>query len=191
MNATIWLIAEDESDYRLLRHLIRRKGFDIRVKRQGLLGGSGGISRLAHQLPRLIAHLQAKKQPGDCIAVFHDADTNTQADRSTYTRIRQECDRHADVSLIVAHDEIESWLLADAGLCKWLHQNPRNRDNEAKPSDTLKSLLMRQHKLKYQGPSREKVWQHLDATGDQHSPSMQDALSKLEKAPCMKNNMCR
>jgi len=186
MSGTIWLITEDESDKVIVEALVRKKGFDIQVARLKLTGGSGGVDRLAHQLERLIRDAKDMKKPNDCIVVLHDADIHMQqSNRQTYEQIRRIC-KDNKVTLILARDEIEAWLLADSGICKWLGIRPRNHDEETKPKDKLNSLLDQKHNMKYRERNQEKILAHLNGDGDTHSPSMQEALQHLEDAPCTK-----
>jgi hypothetical protein len=180
MSPSIWLIAEDLTD----AEIVDRRGLSIRVRLLTPEGNARGIFVLAAQLEKLIRRAIQGKKTGDCIAVLHDADIYTQPDRTAYERIRATCQRYQDtVALIVVYDEIESWLLADEGLCRWLGVRPQNCDSQAKPSDRLRTLLQRK-RMKWQGRDRQKVLEQIDGTGDRLSPSMQTALSHLEDAPC-------
>jgi hypothetical protein len=186
MSGTIWLIAEDESDGQIVQALLDARQVKVRVRVLVPTGGSGGISRLARQLPRLIEQAKANKQRNDCIAVLHDADEHTQQARQPYNRVKEICEQHSrDVILVIARDEIEAWLLADPGLCGWLGVKAGNCDGQSKPSETLNSLLKSEKGMKYQGPARDKVLVHLDGGGDQHSPSLRAALAHLDGAPCV------
>ena len=186
MSATIWLITEDESDKVIVEALVRKKGFDVKVARLKLSGGSGGISRLAHQLKRLINDAKGMKGPNDCIAVLHDADSHMQqANRQTYVEIERIC-KSEKVKLILAKDEIEAWLLADSGVCKWLDIRPRNNDEESKPKERLDSLLKQKHEMRYRERNQLEILAHLNGDGDTRSPSMREALQHLENAPCTK-----
>jgi hypothetical protein len=182
---TIWLIVEDKNDALVVKEILRKRGLFHKVEPILPSGGGKGISRLAKQLDKLITDTKRKKKAQDCIAVLHDADEQTQTDRTLYNQIKTICHNHRqDVALIIAFDEIESWLLADSGLCRWLDISPKNWDNSSKPSATLESLLTKQKRMKFQGPNRAKVLSHLEGTGDQVSPSMKVAVAFLNKAPC-------
>lgn len=92
---------------------------------------------------------------------------------------------HQDVSLIIAKDEIESWLLADEGLCKWLGIKAKNRDEDKQPSNILDSAVKKTSGKKYT-LMRETVLKKLDGTGDKHSLSMKKAVQRLQNAPCFR-----
>ncbi len=189
MSPTIWLIVEDETDGHMVQALLdgalgQNK---IRVAWLNPTGNTGGVSRLAHQLERLIQDAQRKRNPGDCIAVLHDADEligHTPEERKPYRRIKVICDKYKnDVALIIARDEIESWLLADEGLCKRLKLTPRNWDTKPKPTEALRKAVRDEMGIEY-SRKREKVLIHVDGTGHKRSPSMRRAMKHLENAPC-------
>jgi hypothetical protein len=187
MSLTIHLITEskkDESDVQVVRALIKKRGLDIKIQPVEVSGGSGGISRLAEQLETLIKIALLKRKPGDCVAVLHDTDEQTQSARTAYNRIKAICKKYqADVTRVVARQAVESWLLADAGLCQWLETKPKPHDKTPKPKDVLNSLLQRK-RMKWQGPDRGKVLDHVDGSGDQCSPSMKRAVAHLEESSC-------
>jgi hypothetical protein len=185
MSPAIWLIAEDQDDAQLVRALIQKRGLSITVRHVQMEGGSGGISRLAAQLEKLIQGAIRKRQSGDCVAVLHDADKQTQPDRTVYNKIEAICKKYqTDVTLVFAYDAIESWLLADAGLCQWLETKPKNHDKTPKPKDVLRSLLQHKKRMKWSGPDRDKVLAHIDGSGDRCSPSMKKAVAHLKELPC-------
>jgi hypothetical protein len=187
MSGAIWLITEDANDIEVVRVLLRAKKIFVDVHPLRPARKPGGISRLHEQLEELIQAAKGRKSARDCIAVLHDFDQFSQPNRETYTRIKQVCERHEkEVVLVIARDEIEAWLLADSGLCKWLEIKPRNCDEKMKPSDELSSLVQSKKKLKWQGADRAKVLAHIDGTGDKFSPSMQEALEHLKDAPCVR-----
>ena len=186
MSGTIWLITEDENDGEVIKALLAAKNIHVRVKIRKLTGNTGSVSRLAVQLKKHIQTAQREKSANDCIAVLHDADEKSQPDRELYRKIAQIC-RQMQVKEVIAKDELESWLLADGGLCKWLGITPKNWDEQRKPSDKLASLLKAKKKLKYQARGRDVVRNHLDGTGDKYSHSMSAALKLLEDAPCIKD----
>ena len=183
MSGTIYLIAEDRTDADVVRAILHAHGIAVHVSPLPPTGG-GGISRMAKDLERLIETARNKRNPGDCIAVLHDADELVEPRREHYQRIEAICRRHRDdVIHVVAHDEIEAWLLADEGVCRWLETSVNNQDRQRKPSDRLKRLVKRKLKKDYSGPNRAKVWSQLDGTN--HSPSLKQALKHLENAPCV------
>jgi hypothetical protein len=185
MTATIHLIVEDRRDAEVIRSILRAKKLNIQIR--PMPPKSGGIFRLAKELDNLIQVALHNRESGDCIAVLHDADEQTQVNREVYEHIKRICTSYKkDVVLVVARDELEAWLLADNGVCQWLGIAPKNRDAEKRPSDTLAGLMQSKYKLKYQGSDRAGIFTHIDGTGDKFSPSMQKALQHLENAPCMK-----
>lgn len=181
MSGTIWLITEDESDADAVQALLVAHGIQVRIHALTLTGGKGGISRLTAQLERLIKTAMAQKGKNDCIAVLHDADEYKQPDRSKYEAIADICGRYT-VKHIVAHDELEAWLLADAGISQWLGIPHKNWDTQKEPSAELNRLLKRAKGMKYQGRSRQAVLRHL--MGENHSTSLKKALQHLDNAPC-------
>jgi hypothetical protein len=101
--------------------------------------------------------------------------TDSQSNREHYDSIERVCKKHK-VKLIVARDEIESWIRADSGICDWLGLQPRNWDEHSKPSDELNRQLQKKYRMKYQASDRAKVLEHLNGEADKHSPSMKQAL---------------
>lgn len=185
MTGTIHLIVEDETDIDVVRAICNARNLNVRVRKYVPTGGSKGISRLAKQLDRLIISAQANREEPDCIAVLHDADTMVQQDRILYDQINNICKKYNDVVEIIAKDEIESWLLADGGLCAWLGERPRNCDMETKPSERLNRAVKAKTGKDYSGRTRGQVLEKLKGDGDNHSPSLQAALRHLEDAPCL------
>ncbi len=183
MSGVIWLIVEDETDGETVKVILRKRGYPVRVKVLPPTGGAGGISRLLKQLGQLIEVAKQRKQQMDCIAVLHDWDSQRQQDRAVYEQILQICAAQG-VKHVFARDEIESWMLADSGLCAWLDLTPKNWDEQPKPKDTLNSLLQAKKKMKYQGAHRAKVIAQLQGDGDRYSPSLRNALAHLDNAPC-------
>ncbi|MCA0455113.1 MAG: hypothetical protein LCI00_14155 [Chloroflexi bacterium] len=183
MSGSIWLITEDENDVNIVRAILQKKSFKVKVKPLLVNGGSGGISRLRTQLVNLIKTAKAQMSSNDCIAVLHDLDSHKQPKRQTYDEIRDIC-KSDQVKYITANDEIESWLLSDAGIAAWLEIKHENWDERKSPSESLGSKLNSNYKINYRGRYREQVLVHLD--GNILSPSFQKALKHLENAPCVK-----
>jgi hypothetical protein len=183
MSGTIWLITEDESDADAVRVLLAAHGFPVRVEHRKLTGGSGGISRIVDQLERLIKTAQTQKGKDDCIAVLHDADEYQQPDRRQYDAIEQLC-RQYGVKHVIAHDELESWLLADEGVSQWLGIRHENWDNRQKPSHQLNHLMKQKIGHKYQGVYKGRVLEKLNAHSK--SPSLKKALQYLDNAACVR-----
>jgi hypothetical protein len=179
----IWLIVEDDNDAIVIRAMLKVKQLPWTVEPLKPTGPSGGISRLAKELPRLIQTALRQRHAGDCIAVLHDADSLTQLNRASHDRIRAICDEYQkDVTLVVARDELESWLLADKGICTWLEKTARNYDEQPKPSEILDRWLHEKSShMRYAGRYRAEVLKHIEATGDKYSPSMRRAVQQLTK----------
>jgi hypothetical protein len=187
MSRTLWLIAEDDTIDAVIRAIFTAKGFNVRVR---LLGQAVGISMLAQEISNLIAEARRQRNPGDCIVVIHDADELKEPDRRHYNTVKAVCERQEnrdDVLLIIAHDEIESWLLADEGLCRWLSKKPRNKDEQRLPSEILNGWLRRKKKLKWDRRHRDEVLKWVDGTGDapDRSPSMKKAIEGLRASYCV------
>jgi hypothetical protein len=180
MSGTIFLIVEDKTDAEVVRAILRAKGVSIRVKT--LTSSQGGLSSLVRDLSRLIATATHERRSGDCIAVLHDTDEFVQPDRRLYNRILEICGQHKDVIEVIAHDEIEAWLLADEGLCAWLGVRATNCDTVTKPSEQFKSLVKQKTGRNDSGSDQHRVLQHLDGTGDQHSPSLRQAVAHLARS---------
>lgn len=181
MTGTIWLITEDESDYEVVIHILRAKGFRIRVEWLKLSGKSGGISRLVSQLELQLELALARKGQNDCVVVLHDQD-NTQPDRRHYQDIAAAC-KDQPVYHLVAKDEIEAWLLADKGLSDWLKIKHQNWDSETKPSKELERLIRKQYpRMHYRGADRAKVLAQI--TGESKSAVLEKAIAYLRTAPC-------
>jgi hypothetical protein len=188
VSRTIYLIVEDETDAEVVRAILAKKNSSLRISHLKPAGNSGGLSRLAEDLEKLIKTAIQKRKKGDCIAVLHDADLQTQQNRKAYDEIKKICQKYQQyVRLILAVDEIESWLLADEGLCAYLGEKPRNCDMETRPSDRLKTSVHRKTQKHYQGKTRSQVLSNVDGTGDKHSPSMQKAIAALIEADCLKS----
>lgn len=181
----IWLICEDESDAPVIQNLLKAHGYEVTVKELPPTGGRGGISRLAAQIDRLIATARAKVagNPNACFAVFHDADQQTEAHKQHQEKIEQVC-KFEGVKRIVAFDELEAWLLADTGVCKWLGCEPGNHDSLRKPSDRLDTYLKKAGKGKLD--SRSRLNASKQASGDSRSPSLKKELKHLDGAPCVR-----
>ena len=190
MTGRLLLICEDREDSNVIQALIYAKGYKTKVEWQRLTGGSGGIDRLKEQLIDLLTVVIKKRTKRDCVAVFHDADIQThplkkQKIHDEIDRICQSDQYKADVYLIVPKDELESWLLADEGFCKWLSdKKAENWDGQPNPSKELN----RRHKDKtghdFGGVYRQKALPHLNGTGEKLSPSLAKALRLLKDAPC-------
>lgn len=187
MSGKIWLVVEDEDDGRIVRQILAKKRISVQIEIRSPIGGSGGISRLAMQLEKTIEELKTLLKTNDCICVLHDFDIRRQQqDRKSYDDIKRICQKEK-VKLVIAHDEIEAWLLADSGLCQWLGEPVKNWDEETKPRYKLNSILKAKKGLKYQGRGRDEVLKHLAGNGEVYSPSMKKALEHLENAPCVKS----
>jgi len=181
VSGTIYLIAEDTNDVDVVKAILQANEISVNVEKL-FLTKHGGISRLDTQLTRLIQTARVKCGDRDCIAVLHDADESTETRRKHHNRIRDICRDH-HVPHIVAREEIESWLLADEGICQWLGIKAQNHDNMRKPKNRLNSLVKRKVKKDYSGATRKKVLNHVN--GITRSPSLTEALKHLDGAPCI------
>jgi hypothetical protein len=182
MSGTSYLIAEDEKDYEIIRALLQSKRLKVKVKWSKPDRKPSGISRLPNQLEDLINDALDRKAIRDCIAVLHDFDRSN-PDRRTYDAIREICTRrHDEVMLVIARDTIESWLLSDGGIYRWLGIAHENYDGEDKPKNILNRLLDEKKKMKFQGSNRAKVLSHLD--GNNFSESFKRYFDYLIEAPC-------
>jgi len=186
MASTIWLIIEGQNDGDIVRAILKCKYPQVRVSPLFPTGQAPNLSRLAAQIDKLIQQALVNRKPGDCIAVLHDADhLSRPTGRDDYKRIKNVCEQHRqDVHLVLAKDEIESWLLADTGFCQWLKIEAKNWDEIKQPSLRLASLLDKTGKPRYRLNNLSKLLSYLD--GNSHSPSLQVALGYLENAPCIK-----
>lgn len=183
MSNTLWLITEDENDYKIVRRLIEKLKLRIEVRWRSPTGKTPGLSRLAADLPDLIADVKNRLEGNDCIVVLHDQDSHTQPIRTTYDRIRDVCRTHG-VKEVIAQDEIEAWLLSDSGICDWLGKSIKPWNGTRRPSDTLATWLRAKNR---------KYPRHLDdvlanVNGDGTNHSLQAAIKALRNAPCVKDN---
>jgi len=186
MSPAIWLIAEDETDCDVIQRILNKKGFKVVIRRVQLSGASGGISRLATQLPRLIKVVRNNKywHDGDCIVVLHDRDAHLLGRHNAeYNMIAAVCKKENAIHLL-ADDTIESWLLADNGICQFLGIKPSTWDGKPGAKIRIESLLGTKH-MQYQAQGREKLIEKLDGTGDMRSPSMRESMKKLIDAECI------
>lgn len=184
---TIHLICEADTDANIVRAILKAKGFRVRVERIPMRSKQDGLSWLVKDVDLLIQTAIKKRQPGDCIAVLHDVDEHTEPDRRRYEEIETICKKYQNnVVRVVARDEIEAWLFADEGICKWLGIKPDGPDTLPRPSERLNTLVKRKTGHDHTGVMRAKVLDHLNGTGDKHSPSLKDALEHLENAPCVR-----
>lgn len=184
---TIFLIVEDKNDADVVKAILKARGVSVRIEPLPPSVQTGGIDRLLVELEELIQTAQKRRKKSDCIAVLHDADKHSQPNRTTYDQIEAICEKYL-IKHVVAEDEIEAWLLADAGLSAWLGIKPENWDNRPNPKEKLREIVWQNKKdLKYQGPGRAKVLSHIKGSGDKFSPSLQAALVHLEDAPCTKS----
>jgi hypothetical protein len=188
MTRTMWLLTEDVSTYKVIQALFRAKGYaEVQIK---LRGSARDLSTLAKEIRALLKEAKRLKHRNDCIVAIHDADLLVRLDRKSYDDIKRVCEleENQDVLYVLAHDEIESWLLADAGLCKWLGEKPRNRDEERQPSLILNSLLKaRKGKVRWNERYQDEILKWVDGTGDapNRSPSMRSAFEQLVELSCM------
>lgn len=182
MSGTIWLITEDQNDYKTVKAIVRALNISVNIQWRSPSSQTPGLSRLAAELKDLIALTRKACTGNDCIVVLHDADEHRQPVRNHYNKIRDICSEEK-VKLIVAHDELEAWLLSDSGVCAWLGEKVKTWNGNAHPSDHLRSVMQKRYNMKY--PRRlEDVLKRVK--GDSTNQSFQAALKALKQAPCMK-----
>ncbi len=181
MSGKIWLIAEDENDYRIVQAIIKARKVAVRVMWRSPTGKTPGLSRLAAELSDLIAEVNKLRSGDDCIVVLHDDDIHREPRRDDYNKVRNLCRKHK-VYEVIAEDEIEAWLLSDSGVCKWLDEVAKTWNGDPFPSDRLRSLMRERYRLRYPR-DLDKALKHL--SGDGINQSLQKALNHLDNAPCV------
>ncbi len=152
MNPTIWLIAEDKTDFEVMRQIFKKKGFQGAFKLVKPSGGSGGIGRLRQQLLTLITVTRNDKnwRNGDCIVVLHDLDAHVpNRNNVQFAAIAALC-KAENVVHLIADDKIEAWMLADRGLCDFLEIAAKAWDGRPEVKRDLDRCLRRKN-LTYQG----------------------------------------
>jgi hypothetical protein len=179
----IYLIAEDKTGEQVFRAIIQKRGVNADVR---FRGKAEGVVPLAEELKELIDTVLHEKSGKDCIVVLHDTDDSVQTYREHYKQIALICDQYQEhVTRLEAVQEIEAWLLADSGLCKWLNIKPKASDYLKRPSDRLRSLIHeRPGSLKWNRNDQPKILQNISATGDEFSESMRIAMKILLQLPC-------
>lgn len=182
MSVKIWLIAEDPSDAEIVKTILKAKKNSCEVRlANDVKSGRGGITRLVEELDLLIQSIKLQKNKRDFIVVLYDEDKH-EPNRDPYNKIKTICEAYkSDVIPIIARDAIESWLLADEGICKWLEIPQKSWDEVVKPKNELISLLNKKKKLKYQGRGIDKVLEKVNGTGDKVSESMKKATAHLAR----------
>ena len=183
MNRTLWLIAEDRKGAEITARILKIKYPTLQVQ----VRFAKGVSDLAQKLEGFIKLAQSQRKPEDCIAVLHDADEYTLPhERHDHDAIAKVCLQYVDdVIHLTAHDEIESWLLADGGICNWLKQKPANYDDQKLPSKILAGWLDKAKKGRYREVDLPNILRHVDGSADTHSQSLRRALTDLTDAGCM------
>jgi hypothetical protein len=140
--------------------------------------------------PRRSKNIALKEETdNDCIVVLHDTDDSVQIYREDYETIKRACERFTEqVTRLQAVQEIEAWLLADDGFCRWLGETPKASDHIPKPSARLDSLINKKFgKRLWTNLNKPKILeQHMDATGDKpgRSVSMRTAMELLGQLTC-------
>ncbi|MHB8630269.1 MAG: hypothetical protein ACYDBJ_26835 [Aggregatilineales bacterium] len=192
MSPTIWVITESDWDYEVFKTILRGKGQTSALKRLQMTGGSQGIGALVKQLPTLMRAKRAAKdwREDDCIAVLHDTDAQTMGRQEVhYKAIDDLCKKQSAVHLIV-NEKIEAWLLADGGICRFLesavgHKIRRKSWDSSPNVKTDLENFLGQAKMSHIGRDKTKLLDHLDGTGDEHSPSLKKAIRDLQDAGCL------
>src|SRR5258708_965229 len=180
---TIYLIAEDKTGQFVLKAILSKRGIKADVQ---LRGKAEGVSSLAREIKELIDTILQQKSGKDCIVVLHDTDDSTQTYREDYYRIEQICQNYKEyVTHLKAIQEIEAWLLADSGLCEWLHISPKACDHLKRPSDTLKRYVnARPGNWKWDKIHQPKILENISADGHKLSESMRIAMQTLLQLSC-------
>jgi len=195
MIPTMRLISEGRSDAVILQKILDQKHIQVQIKSVTPSGG-GGIAQLAQDLEVLIDAIMKQKKHGDCVVVLHDADVTrpmSDSHRKHYAYIDNIClsQKYRDtVTLIIANDELEAWLLADTKLCKWLGVKPKtNCDSLEKPKDDLDRLIRKRsdNKMRWSERFWADILGNIDGTGDKLSASMRNALNLIKDLPCAKS----
>lgn len=183
MSQILWLIAEDRKGAEITAKILKLKYPSLHIQ----VRFAKGISDLADKLDGFIKLILSQRNPQDCIAVLHDADEFTLPhERHDHDAIAKICQKYADdVIALIAHDEIEAWLLADSGICQWLKQKPANYDEYKQPSKILAGWLDKAKKGRYREVDLPNILRHVDGTADLHSKSLQHSLRLLADADCM------
>src|SRR5262249_40911734 len=105
-------------------------------------GKATGISTLAKEIKGLIEVALRESKGRDCIIALYDTDISVQTNRRHYETIEQVCASYHDrVTRLEARQEIEAWLLADEGFCKWLDEKPKASDHIPQPSRKLQKMV--------------------------------------------------
>lgn len=182
MSGTIWLITEDENDYKVVRAILKKLNLSIQVQWRSPSGKTPGLSRLAAEIKQLIAQAQKLRSGNDCIVVLHDDDQHRAPKRDNYDKVRDICNAYG-VTLIVAKDELEAWFLSDSGICGWLGEPVKTWNGDSWPSNHLRSVMHSRYKMKYPR-DLDKLLVHMKADGI--NQSLKAALAILHEAPCVK-----
>ena len=74
VSGKIWLIAEDENDYRIVQAFIKARKVAVKVEWRRPSGRTPGLSRLAAELSKLMLEVEGFRSGDDCIVVLHDDD---------------------------------------------------------------------------------------------------------------------
>jgi hypothetical protein len=123
--------------------------------------------------------------------VLHDTDVSVQTNRKDYRDIEKICRSYPQqVTRLEAVQEIEAWLLADKGFCRWLGQTAKKSDHLPQPSKKLEDLINRKYgRSQLTIRTKERILQqHMDVTGEKLSQSMKTAMDVLSKLPCVAGN---
>ncbi|HLY28402.1 MAG TPA: hypothetical protein VKQ72_18785 [Aggregatilineales bacterium] len=191
MTRTLYLIVENKNDADVVRAILLKKGYDVRVYAVPPAGGGKGISRLGTQLKALIETARKRMKPGDCLAVLHDFDGEERRKTPTlYKTIKGIC-KQSKVMELVAVDKIEAWLLADSGVLAWLNPKsrgkpkPKSWDEEPKVKAALERQYRKTYKTHYTDFTRAKIVEQIVGDADKRSPSLSAALQSLQQAGCM------
>src|SRR5260370_33416812 len=102
MICTIWLIVEDSTDADVVKAIVQKRGFPVKIEHVTMENNITGIFRLAGELRKLIETTKARKSVDDCIAVLVDAEYHKpQQDRTHHEKVRSICETYEDEVILV------------------------------------------------------------------------------------------
>ncbi len=185
-HSRIYVIAEDKTGYFVLDEIVRKKEIAVKVI---LRGEPKGVSSLAKDLKGIIDTLLRTITDQDCIIVLHDTDTLVETYRDHYQKIERICNSyHGRVTRLEAIQEIEAWLLADEGFCRWIGQSPTASDHISQPSKKLEKMIKDKFgRNKWTNLEKPKILRdHMDVSGENLSESMRNAMKTFQQLPCAK-----
>ncbi|MHB8625501.1 MAG: hypothetical protein ACYDBJ_00800 [Aggregatilineales bacterium] len=188
---TIFLVPEDEIGYFVFEAIRQKKKINARIDWRGpsRTGKNKNIADLAFELEELLETILREKEINDCILVVHDTNASNPDNRRNYEEIARICKTEkykAHVTLLRADEEIEAWLLADVGVCKWLGQKPKSWDGKKKPSSQIETWVNKKFRRHWNRETKRQAAEKMTVTGMKYSRSMQEAMDTFLALPCTK-----